>query len=345
MNANRAPLIALYDAALRRVDPHAMVTERLAVQDNSLIAAGDGDPVRIDLDRFREVRLIGVGKAGAAMGRGVEAVLGRPACRRRGGDQAGPRRERVAPCNALGGGTPAPGGAERGRRPGDCRRVPARRRRHAPDRGALRRRLGAADRARRGSDPGRQAGRHPPAAGGRRHHRRAELRAQAPVGAQGRPHGGADPSGHLAQPDPVRRGRRPARHHRFRHHRSRPHHLRGRRRHPAPLPAVGGRAGGGARPHRGGPDRCDRRHAQAGAPRLRRYPQPAARLRAGGRSRRGRCRPRRRLRHPRAVHPTYRRGAPRSPRCSTPWPATCAADASRCACPPASSPAARPRSR
>ena len=76
MNANRARLVALYDAALRRVDPHAMVTDRIAVDGNTLVAAGDGDALRIDLDRFEEVRLIGVGKAAAAMGAGVEAVLG-----------------------------------------------------------------------------------------------------------------------------------------------------------------------------------------------------------------------------------------------------------------------------
>lgn len=76
MNANRARLVAWYDAGLRRVDPQAMVTERVAVEDSALVASGDGDPVRIDLDRFREVRMIGVGKAAAAMGRGIEALLG-----------------------------------------------------------------------------------------------------------------------------------------------------------------------------------------------------------------------------------------------------------------------------
>jgi hydroxypyruvate reductase len=76
VTANRASLVALYDAALRRVDPHAMVTGRLTVEGSTLVAAGDGDPLRIDLDRFREVRLIGVGKAAVPMGRGVEQVLG-----------------------------------------------------------------------------------------------------------------------------------------------------------------------------------------------------------------------------------------------------------------------------
>ena len=76
MTANRDRLVALYDAALRRVDPHAMVTGRLTVEGGALVAVGDGEPVRIDLDRYREVRLIGVGKAAAPMGGGVEEVLG-----------------------------------------------------------------------------------------------------------------------------------------------------------------------------------------------------------------------------------------------------------------------------
>ena len=76
MSPNRAALVSLYDAAVRRVDPRAMVSDRLTLAGNTLVAAGDGDPLRIDLERFREVRLIGVGKAAAAMGRGVEEVLG-----------------------------------------------------------------------------------------------------------------------------------------------------------------------------------------------------------------------------------------------------------------------------
>ena len=76
MSPNRAALVALYDAALRRVDPYEMVTGRVTVEGGCLTASDDGAPVRIDLDRFREVRLIGVGKAAAAMGRGVEALLG-----------------------------------------------------------------------------------------------------------------------------------------------------------------------------------------------------------------------------------------------------------------------------
>ena len=76
MSPNRAALVALYEAALRRVDPHKMVTGQVTVEGNVLAASGDGERVRIDLDRFREVRLVGVGKAAAAMGRGVEALLG-----------------------------------------------------------------------------------------------------------------------------------------------------------------------------------------------------------------------------------------------------------------------------
>ena len=76
MNPNRARLVAWYDAAVRRVDPQAMVTGRVGFEGSALVASGDGGPVRVDLDQFREVRLIGVGKAAVAMGRGVEELLG-----------------------------------------------------------------------------------------------------------------------------------------------------------------------------------------------------------------------------------------------------------------------------
>ncbi len=77
MTPNRTTLVALYEAGLRRVDPQAMVVDQITVDGSTLTASGDGGPVRLDLDRFREVRLIGVGKASAAMGRGVEVVLGK----------------------------------------------------------------------------------------------------------------------------------------------------------------------------------------------------------------------------------------------------------------------------
>lgn len=75
----RAALAACYAAAVKRVDPEAMVAARLGLQGRTLTADGGADgggAVRIDLQRFREVRLLGVGKAAAPMARAVEALLG-----------------------------------------------------------------------------------------------------------------------------------------------------------------------------------------------------------------------------------------------------------------------------
>ena len=74
----REQLTALYAAAVARVEPAAMVQRYLRLEGDTLSVIGvDGtEPVRVDLRRFRTVRLLGVGKAAVAMAHGVEAVLG-----------------------------------------------------------------------------------------------------------------------------------------------------------------------------------------------------------------------------------------------------------------------------
>ena len=72
----RAALEAFWAAGVRRVDPEEMVAARLHLQGDTLVVDADDDPLRIDLARFREVRLLGVGKAAAPMARGVETLLG-----------------------------------------------------------------------------------------------------------------------------------------------------------------------------------------------------------------------------------------------------------------------------
>ena len=74
--ARRAALAALYAAGLRRVDPEAMIAARLGLRGETLTVNAGGGPLRVDLARFRELRLLGVGKAAGAMARGVEALLG-----------------------------------------------------------------------------------------------------------------------------------------------------------------------------------------------------------------------------------------------------------------------------
>ena len=73
----RAALAGFFAAGVRRVDPEAMVAARLSLNGETLtVDAAGGRPLSIDLEQFRELRLLGVGKAAVAMARGVEALLG-----------------------------------------------------------------------------------------------------------------------------------------------------------------------------------------------------------------------------------------------------------------------------
>ena len=72
----RADLEAFWAAGVSRVDPEKMVAARIRLQGDTLVVDGDDRPLRIDLAQFRELRLLGVGKAAAPMARAVEALLG-----------------------------------------------------------------------------------------------------------------------------------------------------------------------------------------------------------------------------------------------------------------------------
>ena len=72
----RRVLESCYAAGVRRVDPERMIAARLGLQGDTLVVNADDGPLRIDLAQFRELRLLGVGKAAAPMARAVEALLG-----------------------------------------------------------------------------------------------------------------------------------------------------------------------------------------------------------------------------------------------------------------------------
>ena len=116
----RRVLEACYAAGVRRVDPEQMIAARLGLQGDTLVVNADDGPLRIDLAQFRELRLLGVGKAAAPMARAVEALLGE---RLAGGvavTKARPReqRRRAAPHPPAGGRAPRAGRGQRGRGPG-----------------------------------------------------------------------------------------------------------------------------------------------------------------------------------------------------------------------------------
>ena len=72
----RAALAAFFAAGVKRVDPEAMVAARLRLQGGTLVVDAGGGPLSVDLEQFRALRLLAVGKAAGAMARGVEALLG-----------------------------------------------------------------------------------------------------------------------------------------------------------------------------------------------------------------------------------------------------------------------------
>ncbi|SIQ29044.1 hydroxypyruvate reductase [Alkalispirochaeta americana] len=67
---------AVARAALDRVDPVRLITRSLRLQDNLLVIEAEGLTRTFDLARFDEIMVVGAGKAGASMARGLEEVLG-----------------------------------------------------------------------------------------------------------------------------------------------------------------------------------------------------------------------------------------------------------------------------
>lgn len=70
--AARRRVLAVLDAALAAVDPHAAVLNHVQVAGATLTAGG----LVYDLARYRRIFVLGAGKAGAPMARAVEALLG-----------------------------------------------------------------------------------------------------------------------------------------------------------------------------------------------------------------------------------------------------------------------------
>jgi glycerate 2-kinase len=65
----------IFLAGLKRVDPHAMIVDRLSLDGGSLNVRGDGDSIRYDLDRFDRVLVVGAGKASAKMAKAIEDIM------------------------------------------------------------------------------------------------------------------------------------------------------------------------------------------------------------------------------------------------------------------------------
>jgi glycerate 2-kinase len=69
----RADAARVWAAALRAADPESAL-RRIVTRDGNILQI---DRVRLDLDKFRKVWVLGAGKAAAPMGRAIEKILGR----------------------------------------------------------------------------------------------------------------------------------------------------------------------------------------------------------------------------------------------------------------------------
>ena len=69
-------LKTIYQAAIKRVDPYAMVQSRVSLDNNTLNIRLDSQEKCLSLDKFKKIYVLGAGKATAPMARAMEEILG-----------------------------------------------------------------------------------------------------------------------------------------------------------------------------------------------------------------------------------------------------------------------------
>lgn len=74
--SRRAPVREIFAAAIRRVDPDAMIRTVMGRTDETLTVRTEQDMVTLDLSSFTRIVVVGAGKASARMARAVESILG-----------------------------------------------------------------------------------------------------------------------------------------------------------------------------------------------------------------------------------------------------------------------------
>jgi len=72
----RQELTQLFTAAVQSVEPAAMVQSALQLRGNTLLLQAADQQLEYDLSGFSRILALGIGKAGASMAQGLEAVLG-----------------------------------------------------------------------------------------------------------------------------------------------------------------------------------------------------------------------------------------------------------------------------
>ena len=76
MSKVRKDLAAIFQAAVRRVDPYKMILDRMTVKKNVLSIKTDGETLTWDLKNYNRIVVLGAGKATAKMALAVEEILG-----------------------------------------------------------------------------------------------------------------------------------------------------------------------------------------------------------------------------------------------------------------------------
>ena len=66
----------IYRAAVKRVDPYAMVRSRVTLDSGTLVIRLDSQTMRLCLDNVEQIYVLGAGKATAPMARAMEEILG-----------------------------------------------------------------------------------------------------------------------------------------------------------------------------------------------------------------------------------------------------------------------------
>jgi hydroxypyruvate reductase len=69
-------LRSIFLRAVERVDPLSMIPRSISVESGSIVIRSDGQTIREDLSDYRDIVVLGIGKASARMGKAMEAVLG-----------------------------------------------------------------------------------------------------------------------------------------------------------------------------------------------------------------------------------------------------------------------------
>ncbi|HNS90214.1 MAG TPA: glycerate kinase [Deltaproteobacteria bacterium] len=69
-------LRSIFLAAVESVDPYLMITGNVSVEGGYLVIRHEGRTVREELSAYREIVVLGIGKASARMGRAMEEILG-----------------------------------------------------------------------------------------------------------------------------------------------------------------------------------------------------------------------------------------------------------------------------